>query len=54
MMSKNYFVVTVPKDRVHYQELQGSKLKKILMSPLTNCRNIVARCKFLVASLCDI
>ena len=34
MMSKHYFVEpSISKDRVHYQELQGSKLKILLRSP---------------------
>ena len=36
MMATNYFVETVSKDHVHYQELQGSKLKKLLRSPFGN------------------
>ena len=33
MTSKNYFVERISKDRVHYQELQGSKLNILLRSP---------------------
>ena len=36
MTSKNYFVEPISKDRVHYHELQGSKLKILLRSPFGN------------------